>query len=138
MARVKVDAGCARAKVGPLMTKIGSIFGVKISKSRVMSRRTVGRAILEGGIAACMQLTHELSLNEAFTISADSTSNRGNNYEAPKFQYCAPDYKVDALKKIQASPELFPVPESVLARLAAPETQIIEDWTPEEDIEMDD
>ncbi|KAJ6542533.1 hypothetical protein DFH09DRAFT_855131, partial [Mycena vulgaris] len=96
MARVMVDAGCARAKVGPLMTKIGSIFGVKISNSRVMSRRTVGRAILEGGIAARMQLTHELSLNEAFTISADSTSNRGNNYEASKFQYRAPDYKVDA------------------------------------------
>jgi hypothetical protein len=29
-----------------------------------MSPRTVSRAVLEGGIAAKMQLTHELSLNQ--------------------------------------------------------------------------
>ncbi|KAJ7623105.1 hypothetical protein DFH06DRAFT_1340417 [Mycena polygramma] len=39
----------------------------KVLQSHVMSRRTVGRAILEGGIAARMQLTHELSLNEGVT-----------------------------------------------------------------------
>jgi hypothetical protein len=64
MARIMVGAGCARAKVGPLMMKIGSILGVKIQGGRMMSERTVGRAVLEGGIAARMQLTHELSLNE--------------------------------------------------------------------------
>ncbi|KAJ7432948.1 hypothetical protein FB451DRAFT_1065022, partial [Mycena latifolia] len=95
MARIMADAGCARAKVGPLMTKIAAIFGVKIDGNRTMSRRTVGRAILEGGVASRMQVVHELSLNEGFTISADNTSHRGNNYEASKFQHRVPDYKVD-------------------------------------------
>jgi hypothetical protein len=67
MAREMVAAGCARGKVGPLMSKIAAIFGVKINEGRSMSRRTVGRAILEGGIAARMQLTHELSINEGTT-----------------------------------------------------------------------
>ncbi|KAJ7669569.1 hypothetical protein B0H17DRAFT_887150, partial [Mycena rosella] len=98
MARIMADAGCARAKVGPLMANIASIFGVKIQGNRTMSRRTVGRAILEGGVAARMQVVHELSLIVGFTISADSTSNRGNNYEASKFQHRVPDYKVDPFR----------------------------------------
>ncbi|KAJ6510308.1 hypothetical protein C8R47DRAFT_1191473 [Mycena vitilis] len=85
MAREIAGAGAAREKVGPLMTKI--------DKQRSMSRRTVSRSILEGGIAARMQLTHELSLNEGVTISADSTSHRGNNYESAKFQHRVPDYQ---------------------------------------------
>ncbi|KAJ6465190.1 hypothetical protein C8R47DRAFT_1235882, partial [Mycena vitilis] len=98
MARAMVDAGCARAKVGPLMTEISAIFGVKINGARKMSRRTVSRAVLEGGIAARMQQVYELSLNEAVTISADSTSNRGNNYEASKLQHRVPNYKVDPFR----------------------------------------
>ncbi|KAJ7349676.1 hypothetical protein DFH08DRAFT_696304 [Mycena albidolilacea] len=62
-----------------------------------MSWRTVGRAILEGGITARMQLTHKLSINEGVTISVDSTSNRGNNYESAKFQHHFPDYKQNPL-----------------------------------------
>ncbi|KAJ6483549.1 hypothetical protein C8R47DRAFT_1048987 [Mycena vitilis] len=93
MAREIAGAGAAREKVGPLMTKIAKIFGVKIDKQRSMSRRTVSRSILEGGIAARMQLTHELSSNEGVTISADSTSHRGNNYESAKFQHRVPDYQ---------------------------------------------
>ncbi|KAJ7294015.1 hypothetical protein C8J57DRAFT_1013552, partial [Mycena rebaudengoi] len=98
MARIMVEAGCAQAKVGLLMTQIGTIFGIKIAGDRAMSWWTVGRAILEGGIAARMQLTYELTLNEGVTISADSTSNRGNNYEALKLQLRAPDYKSDPLR----------------------------------------
>jgi uncharacterized protein (DUF697 family) len=45
-----------------LMERIGQIFGVHIN--RKMSRRTVSRAIAEGGIAAKMQATFELSLNK--------------------------------------------------------------------------
>ncbi|KAJ7275792.1 hypothetical protein C8J57DRAFT_952622, partial [Mycena rebaudengoi] len=90
MARVMVAAGCARGKVGGLMTKIAGIFGVKIDKKRSMSARTVGRAILEGGIAARMQSTHELSLNEALGIE-------GVNYEARKLQHRVPDYKTNPL-----------------------------------------
>jgi hypothetical protein len=57
-----VDAGCARGKVGSLMQRVGDIFGVHID--RKMDRRTVSRAIGEGGVAAKMQVTYELGLNK--------------------------------------------------------------------------
>jgi hypothetical protein len=61
LARITADGGCARGKIGPMMEHIGAIFGVRID--RAMSRKTVGRAIEEGGVAAKMQLAFELSLN---------------------------------------------------------------------------
>jgi hypothetical protein len=64
MARNIIAAGAARDKVGPLMTKIAKIFGGKIHRGRSMSHRTASRCVLEGGIAARMQNTFELSLNE--------------------------------------------------------------------------
>jgi hypothetical protein len=64
MARVIIATGAARDKVRSLMTKIAKIFGVKIHRDRSMSRRTASRCILEGGIAARMQNSHELSINE--------------------------------------------------------------------------
>lgn len=57
-----MDAGCARGKVGTLMERVGEIFGVHINRS--MSRRTVSWAIGEGGVAAKMQITYELGLNQ--------------------------------------------------------------------------
>ncbi|KAF7336494.1 hypothetical protein MSAN_02304100 [Mycena sanguinolenta] len=39
LARIMVDSGCARGKVGPLMEQIGGVFGLHIN--RAMSRRTV-------------------------------------------------------------------------------------------------
>jgi hypothetical protein len=62
LARIMVDAGCARGKVGTLMERVGEIFGVHINRS--MSRRTVSRAVGEGGVAAKMQITYELGLNK--------------------------------------------------------------------------
>ncbi|KAJ6454999.1 hypothetical protein C8R45DRAFT_770416, partial [Mycena sanguinolenta] len=94
-ARIMVDSGCARAKVGPLMTKIGGVFGGTID--REMSRRTVGRAIEEGGVAAKMQVIYELSRNSGVTLSADSTSNRGQNIESSHLATRAPDYQSGSL-----------------------------------------
>lgn len=62
LARMMTDSGCARGKVGSLMQRLGDMFGVHIS--REMSRRTVGRAIEEGGVAAKMQVVYELSKNK--------------------------------------------------------------------------
>lgn len=59
LARVMVDSGCAPAKVGPLMACLASAFGVHID--REMDRRTVRRAIAEGGVAAKMQAVYELA-----------------------------------------------------------------------------
>ncbi|KAJ7854879.1 hypothetical protein B0H13DRAFT_1642168, partial [Mycena leptocephala] len=88
LARMMVDAGCARGKVGSLMQRVGDIFGVHID--RKMDRRTVSRAIGEGGVAAKMQVTYELGLNKG---NADSTSNRGINIESSHMANRAPDYK---------------------------------------------
>ncbi|KAJ7829469.1 hypothetical protein B0H13DRAFT_1655732, partial [Mycena leptocephala] len=109
LARIMVDSGCARGKVGPLMQRIGGVFGIYIG--REMSRRTVSRAVEEGGVAAKMQIIYELSMNTGalphtpqkqaiyprlfagVTISADSTSNRGQNIESRHLATRAPDYK---------------------------------------------
>ncbi|KAJ7877146.1 hypothetical protein B0H13DRAFT_1631869 [Mycena leptocephala] len=91
LARVMADSGCARSKVGPLMVRIGEIFGIRID--RAMDRRTVGRAIEEGGVAARMQVIYELSKSSGVTISAESTSNRGQNIESSHLATRAPDYK---------------------------------------------
>ncbi|KAF7326545.1 hypothetical protein MVEN_02607600 [Mycena venus] len=90
LARVMADSGCARAKVGPLMVHIGEIFGIRVN--RAMDRRTVGRAIEEGGVAARMQAIYELSQSQGVTISADSTSNRGINIESSHMNLHVPDY----------------------------------------------
>ncbi|KIM83358.1 hypothetical protein PILCRDRAFT_7289 [Piloderma croceum F 1598] len=52
-----------------------------------MSRRTVSRAILEGGIAAEIQIGHELTQVKAFTGSGDGTSNKHISYDARHVHY---------------------------------------------------
>ena len=54
LARNLVTAGCSQDSVGILIQKIAHTVGVQVPV--VMSRRTVHRAIAEGGIAAKMQL----------------------------------------------------------------------------------
>ncbi|KAJ7075390.1 hypothetical protein B0H15DRAFT_791892, partial [Mycena belliarum] len=90
LARIMVDSGCARGKVGSLMKEIGSVFGVHISRG--ISRRTVGRAIEEGGVGTKMQVAYELLNCQGVTISADSTSNRGVNIESSHMALRVPDY----------------------------------------------
>ncbi|KAJ7701495.1 hypothetical protein B0H17DRAFT_924316, partial [Mycena rosella] len=91
LARIMVDSGCTRGKVGTTMEHVGKIFGVHVNRS--MSCRTVSWAVAEGGVAAQMQVTFELGLNKGITINADSTSNRGQNIESRHISNCAPDYK---------------------------------------------
>lgn len=59
LARVIAHSGCARENVGKVMKDVGEFLGIKVKRS--MSRRTVGRSILEGGIAAKVQLGFELT-----------------------------------------------------------------------------
>ncbi|KAJ7315392.1 hypothetical protein DFH08DRAFT_715778, partial [Mycena albidolilacea] len=95
LARVMVDSGCAPAKVGPLMACLASAFGVHID--REMDRRTVRRAIAEGGVAAKMQAVYELAESGGVTISADSTSNRGLNIESAHMALRVADYTSGSL-----------------------------------------
>ncbi|KAJ6529037.1 hypothetical protein DFH09DRAFT_934946, partial [Mycena vulgaris] len=103
LAHIMADSGCARGKVGPLMERIGQVFGIHVTRS--MSRRTVGRAIEEGGVAARMQAVYELSLSKGVTISADSTSNRGINIESAHMALHVPNY---ASGNLSIDPESTP------------------------------
>lgn len=57
--RVIAQSGCAREKVGKIMIQVAKFFGITIKNA--VSRRTVSRAILEGGIAAKVQLGYEIA-----------------------------------------------------------------------------
>ncbi|KAJ7183448.1 hypothetical protein C8R46DRAFT_883756 [Mycena filopes] len=87
-------AGCAQSRLGPLITRIGRLFGVQVSRS--MSRRTVGRVITEAGIKVRLQLGHELAQAKAVTLSSDGTSHRNIKYESRHLTYAAPTYTKDS------------------------------------------
>ncbi|KAJ8454145.1 hypothetical protein ONZ45_g19419 [Pleurotus djamor] len=63
-----------------------------IPMPRSVSKRTVSRAILEGGVAAKLQLGHEVKQAKSFTISADSTTHCRINYESKHIAVAAPNY----------------------------------------------
>ncbi|THV05639.1 hypothetical protein K435DRAFT_647075 [Dendrothele bispora CBS 962.96] len=90
LAREMVAAGCSRQKVGTLIKNVGATFGIEIKST--MSRCTVSRAVLEGGVAAKMQIGYEMLQTNACTISADSTSHRKQNYESRHIALRTPDY----------------------------------------------
>ncbi|KAF8221424.1 hypothetical protein L208DRAFT_1371956 [Tricholoma matsutake] len=91
LARIIVRSGCSQAKVGGVIQSIGKLLGITIKTP--MSHQTVGRAILEGGVAAKIQLGYEMSRTKSLTISADSTSHRKINYEARHVALRTPDYR---------------------------------------------
>jgi len=62
LARTLVAAGCSQQYVGNVIHAVCKNAGVAVQGS--MSRRTVSRAILEGGIAAQIQVGHELAQAE--------------------------------------------------------------------------
>jgi hypothetical protein len=62
LARMLVSAGCSREYVSNVIHAVCKNAGVAVQGS--MSRRTVSRAILEGGIAAKIQIGHELAQAE--------------------------------------------------------------------------
>ncbi|KAF8064378.1 hypothetical protein FPV67DRAFT_1419974, partial [Lyophyllum atratum] len=92
LARLMVVGGCARGKVGALLCEIGNVFGVHVKKA--MSRRTVSRTMLEGLIASKTQIAYEVSLSQGI---ADSTSNRGINFESCHIAMRAPEYGSQSL-----------------------------------------
>ena len=59
LARTLVSAGCSREYVDNVIRAVCKNAGVTVQGK--MSRRTVSRAILEGGVAAKIQIGHELA-----------------------------------------------------------------------------
>lgn len=60
LAREMVNGGCSQAYVGKIIQSICRTAGIAVH-GKIMSRRTVGRAIREGGIAAQIQIGHEIA-----------------------------------------------------------------------------
>ena len=93
LARTLVAAGCSREYVGRVIKAICKNAGVTVQGS--MSRRTVSRAVLEGEIAAQIQIGHELAQAEAFTVSEDGTSNKHVPYDSHHINLKVPSYTND-------------------------------------------
>ncbi|KAF8168636.1 hypothetical protein K438DRAFT_1909600 [Mycena galopus ATCC 62051] len=79
IARVLGKSGCAQGKVGTVITYIAKQAGLEVKGN--MSRRTVQCSLIEGGVAARVQLAHEMAGADGVTLSSDATSLRGENYE---------------------------------------------------------
>lgn len=62
LARVLTHAGCSRQYVSKVIKIVCETAGIEVKGD--MSRRTVGRVILEGGMASEVQLGHEIMATE--------------------------------------------------------------------------
>ena len=113
MARYLASVGTAEKKIGETIKTIGEMIGVEVD--RVMDSRTVGRAILESGVAAELQLAYEMAKSDSkhhsvprkiyyrpgetleLTYSSDSTSHKHIEYESRTIAVQVIDYtKPDA------------------------------------------
>ncbi|EIW78061.1 hypothetical protein CONPUDRAFT_157225 [Coniophora puteana RWD-64-598 SS2] len=72
--------GCARSAIGDIVHTVLGSAGVDTSSK--ISRRTVSRMVLEGGVASQIQVAQEMKQATAITISSDDTGHRAVNYSA--------------------------------------------------------
>lgn len=66
MARAIVKAGCGQEHVGQVIEEVCAGVGIKTVGN--ISRRTVGRSALEGGIASDIQLASEIKATDSELI----------------------------------------------------------------------
>ncbi|KAJ7719849.1 hypothetical protein B0H16DRAFT_1739188 [Mycena metata] len=78
--RTVAKSGCSQGKVGAVLKAVAQAAGLSV-KGKGPSRRTVQRALMEGGVAARIQLAYEMADADGVTLSSDATSLRGENYE---------------------------------------------------------
>lgn len=73
IARTLVGSGCAQKKVGPVIQAVGKALGIVVHDS--MSKRTVRRAIIEGGVASTIQVGHTIVTAKCeFSIFSDEVN----------------------------------------------------------------
>lgn len=58
LARYLVRCGCSQGTIGKVIHKVSELAGSQSNK--VMSRRTIGRVLIEGGVASRIQLGYEI------------------------------------------------------------------------------
>jgi hypothetical protein len=93
LARLLVQAGCSQDYVGEVIQKICHQVGVEVTGK--MSRRSVSQSILEGGVAAELQLVHEITNATDLTVSGDGTTHKHVNFQSWHVNYIAPSYSDD-------------------------------------------
>jgi len=93
LARLMVATGTAEEKVGVVLKEIGRNLGVEVG--REMSKRTVGRAVLEGGIAGDIQLAYEMVQHPELSYSSDSTSHKHIEFDSRTIALEVADYLND-------------------------------------------
>jgi hypothetical protein len=104
LARTLVNAGCSQQYVGKVIENVCRTAGIAVH-GKMMSRRTVSRAIREGGIAAQIQIGHEMAqangkiaqkssviksnawCSTGITASGDGTTHRHEPIEARHLSY---------------------------------------------------
>ena len=93
LARLLVQAGCSQDYVGEVIQKICHQVGVEVTGK--MSWRSVSQSILEGGVAAELQLVHEITNATDLTVSGDGTTHKHVNFQSWHVNYIAPSYSDD-------------------------------------------
>ncbi|KAJ7261234.1 hypothetical protein C8J57DRAFT_1072022 [Mycena rebaudengoi] len=91
LSRKLVKYGCSQEFVGAIIEDVCRAAGVYVN--RRISRRTVARAIGEGGVAAKIQIVDEMS---RFAISSDGTTHRNLEYMGRHVIVKAPTYTDDS------------------------------------------
>ncbi|KAJ7673696.1 hypothetical protein DFH06DRAFT_978939 [Mycena polygramma] len=94
LARNLTFAGCSAGKVEFAVRSCATAFGIKI-RQRFMSRRTVARAIDEGGKYGEIQLGKEIMDAPGFVESSDGTTHRGITVESRHITLLVPSYDPD-------------------------------------------
>ncbi|KAJ7504739.1 hypothetical protein B0H11DRAFT_1669466, partial [Mycena galericulata] len=91
LARDLTFTGCAAGKIAFAIHCCAEMFGIRIL-SRFMSRRTVGRALDEGGTYAQLQIAREIQNAAGFIEGSDGTTHRGITVESRHITLAVPSY----------------------------------------------
>ncbi|KAH9915346.1 hypothetical protein B0H21DRAFT_703393, partial [Amylocystis lapponica] len=102
LARALVKSGCSQHTVATVIARVAHAMGASVKHN--MSRRTVQRAILEGGVAAKVQLGHEMSHTASLTASGDGTTNRHINFDSRHIAMKVDTYLAKPLTSSTVSP----------------------------------
>ncbi|KZV70702.1 hypothetical protein PENSPDRAFT_606996 [Peniophora sp. CONT] len=92
--RALEGCGCAPAQIGTILERVAKAYGGEVP--RKVSRRTVGRIKMEGGLMAKVQLACEIAKARGLTISDDCTSLRGVPHMARHITLEVPSYEPGA------------------------------------------
>ncbi|EPQ51558.1 hypothetical protein GLOTRDRAFT_96296 [Gloeophyllum trabeum ATCC 11539] len=91
-ARKLINFNVASEHIRDVFNTVAELLGVSIPPEDKMSRQTVRRAVLEGGVAAKLQVVFDIMQSEGFMISGDGTSHRHINYESNFIALSTPVY----------------------------------------------